>query len=164
MRYDYIKGKLYKLNYSNRDIEILISVKNQNLLKKYFFGQGIRIFNLMEILKNDIKKPLKLNNSKIENIQETENEDDIEQVELEVSVNHNWSGSLSVYGTSFSVHTVHISRTDYENMHRREIERYCEEEIDFSSIEPEEPSDYDTSDSVYWDSDFQSEIDNIDEI
>ena len=103
-------------------------------------------------------------NSNIQAIQETENNEDTEQVELEVSIRHDWNGSLSVYGTSFSVHTVHISRTDYEDFHRREIERYCEDEIDFSSIEPEEPCDYDTSDSVYWDNDFQSEIDNIDEI
>ena len=163
MKFDYIKGKLYKLNYSSRDIEILISVKNENLLKKYFFGQGVRIYNLMEILKNDIKKPLKVN-SNIQNITETENETDDEQIELEVSVLHTWSGSLSVYGTSFSTYTVNISRANYENWHRREIERYCEDEIDFSSIDAEEPSDYDTSDSVYWNNDIQSEIDDISEI
>ena len=162
MKFDYIKSKLYKLNYSHRDIEILISVKNENLLKKYFFGQGVRIYNLLEILKNDIKKPLKVN-SKIENITENYNENEDEQVELEVSVLHTWSGSLSVYGNSFSTYIVNMSRASYETMHRREIERYCQDEIDFSRIEPEEPNDYDTSDSVYWDSDFQSEIDDISE-
>ena len=161
MRFDYIKNKLISLNYNNRDIEILISVKNENLLKKYFFGQGIREYSLLKILKQTIKKPVQVK-SKVNTFIPIDN--DVEEITLEVSIRHDWNGTLSVYGTSYSTYEVRVNREFFENAHRREIERYCQDEIDFSSLEPEEPSDHDTSDSVYWDSDFQCEIDNIEEI
>ena len=157
-----IENKLIGLNYNNRDIEILISVKNENLLKKYFFGQGIREYSLLKILKSNIKKPVQVK-SKL-NFTPVEDNTEQEEITLEVSVRHEWNGSLSVYGTSYSTYEVRVNREFYENSHRRELERYCQDEIDFSSIEPEEPSDYDNGDSsVYWDSDFQCEIDNIEE-
>ncbi|CAB4157141.1 hypothetical protein UFOVP683_4 [uncultured Caudovirales phage] len=162
MKFDYIKNKLIGLNYNNRDIEILISVKNENLLKKYFFGQGIREYSLLKILKQAIKKPVQVK-SKVNTVMPIENDD--EEIILEVSVRHDWNGSLSVYGTSYSTYEIRVSREFYENAHRREIERYCQDEIDFTTIEPEEPSDYDNGDSsVHWDNDFQCEIDNIEEI
>ena len=163
MKFDYIKNKLISLNYNNRDIEILISVKNENLLKKYFFGQGIREYSLLKILKQAIKKPVQVK-SKVNTFIPIEDNTEQEEITLEVSVRHDWSGSLSVYGTSYSTYEVRVNREFFENSHRRELERYCQDEIDFSSIEPEEPSDYETSDSVYWDSDFQCEIDIIEEI
>lgn len=163
MKFDYIKNKLISLNYNSRDIEILISVKNENLLKKYFFSQGIREYSLLKILKQAIKKPVQVK-SKV-NFTPIEDDNEQEEITLEVSIRHDWNGSLSVYGTSYSTYEVRVNREFYENAHRRELERYCQDEIDFSSLEPEEPTDYDNGDSsVYWDNDFQCEIDNIEEI
>jgi hypothetical protein len=163
MKFDYIKGKLFKLNYSNRDIEILISVKNENLLKKYFFGQGIREYSLLKILKNEIKKPIQNINHKTKIDSYIENEENPEMTILTVNLRHDWNGSLSVYGTSYSTYEVSIPTDFYNNAHNREIDRFIEERLDFSSLDAEEPSDYDTSDSVYWDSDFQTEIDDYEE-
>jgi hypothetical protein len=164
MKFDYIKNKLINLNYNNRDIEILISVKNENLLKKYFFGQGIREYSLLKILKQAIKKPVQVK-SKINSFTPIGDDTEQEEITIEVSIRHDWNGSLSVYGTSYSTYEVRVNRDFYENEHAREVERFLRDEIDFSSLEPEEPSDYDNGDSsIYWDNDFQSEIDNYEEI
>lgn len=163
MKYDYIKNKLSNLGYSYRDIEILISVKNENLLKKYFFGQGIREYSLLKILKNEIKKPIQnvSHKTKIDSF-ETDREE-TENTILTVNLRHDWNGSLSVYGTSYSTYEVSIPTDFYTNAHSREIDRFIEERLDFSSLDADEPSDYDTSDSVYWDNDFQTEIDDYEE-
>jgi hypothetical protein len=148
--------KLERLGFSDKDIQVL-NLKNENLKKAYFFKKGLREFSIFNILKKNIKIEI----PKQIKIRETENEDN--QIEIEISLTHHYSGTLTVYGTSYSNHCVMINREFFETATDRQIREYIRENIDLDS--EDEPSDYDSSDnSVYWDSDYQTEIDDWNEI
>lgn len=166
MKFDYIKSKLLDLGYSKRDIEILISVKNENLLKKYFYGQGIREYKLITILKKSLKKPF-IGVSSVSSYTPEENEENEgNEICLEVTLRHDFTGSISVYGTSYSTYHIRMSSDFYVNSSDREIRNYINNEIDYRDLDPENPCDYDTcGNDVYWDENgYETEIDDFEEI
>jgi DNA gyrase/topoisomerase IV subunit B len=153
--YKRIYSKLERLGFTDKDIQVL-NLKNENLKKAYFFKKGLREFNIFNILKKNIKIEI----PKQIKIRETENEDN--QIEIEISLRHSYTGSITVYGSTYSTHYIHINREFFETATDRQIREYIRENIDMES--EDEPSDYDNDSSdVYWDSDYQTEIDDFSE-
>lgn len=168
MKYDYIKNKLINLGYNSRDIKILINCKNIDLLRKYFYSQGIREIDLLKILKQEIKKPVSQKPSKNSTyIYGYDDDDDDEEntVRIEISFTHFYSGTVSIYGNSYECMTVSIPRRIYEDYGDRELKNYIRDNFLADTI-PDYPDDYEYShDSVSWDDDsLRTEIDYYQEI
>ena len=154
--YKRIYAKLKKLGFSEKDIQVLF-LENENLKKSYFFKKGLREISIARILKKEIKILQEIP------IPEIQSENEEETMEIEVSVRHDYSGTVNVYGTYCERHTIEVSREFYENATSREIREYIRESIDMDSSDY--PNDYEISDhDVNWDSDYQTEIEDWEEI
>jgi hypothetical protein len=157
MKFKRIYQKLKKLGFSEKDIQVLF-LNNENLKKSYFFKKGLREISITKILEKGIKI---LQETPISKIQ-SENEEP-ETMEIEISLRHDYSGTINVYGTSYERHTIEVSREFYENATSREIREYINESLDMDSNES--PSDYEISDrEVNWEDDYQTEIDDWEEV